>query len=145
MSAAGPTRARLPPACSGAMYPGVPTSRPLSVIAGPPSIVWARPKSAILGTNDLSSGVGAVASDLGQNLVVPDLPGGGEDPRHGLPIAPARGRPTRLGMAQGANRRAALGRRDERPLRAGGDLLEPRQQAIVGGQLIDAAATRRAG
>ena len=46
-------------------------------------------------------------------------------------------------MAQGADSRAALGRRDEYPLRAGGNFPEPRQQAIVGGKLIDAAATRR--
>src|SRR5262249_17379325 len=49
MSVAGPTRARFPLACSGAMYPGVPTRKPLCVIVWPPPIVWARPKSVIFG------------------------------------------------------------------------------------------------
>ncbi len=51
MSVAGPTRAHrpLPPACSGAMYPGVPTRKPLCVKVAPPSIGRASPKSVIFG------------------------------------------------------------------------------------------------
>jgi hypothetical protein len=44
-------------------------------------------------------------------------------------------------MAQRANRRAALGRGDQLLLPAG-SALKPRQQRILGSQLIDAAATR---
>jgi hypothetical protein len=46
-------------------------------------------------------------------------------------------------MAQSANRASALGMVDQRLVLAGGDLLEPTEQVIVGGQLIDAAATCR--
>jgi hypothetical protein len=47
-------------------------------------------------------------------------------------------------LAQCANRRPALGRIDKHFIPAGSALLEPRQQPIVGGQLIDAVTTRRA-
>ena len=84
----------------------------------------------------------ASATDLGQDVVVPDLPGGRENHRCGSRISASRGCPGRLPPAQGANRRAALGRADERLFPRRGALLEPRQQWIVGGQLIDATATR---
>jgi hypothetical protein len=89
----------------------------------------------------------APAPDLGQDVVVPDLPGGGENYRRGLGILYTipflRGRLHLVRLAQGANRRTALGPADQHFFPAGSVLLEPRQQLIVGGQLIDAAATRR--
>src|SRR5262245_41024560 len=71
MSVVGPTRARFPPACSGAMSPGVPTRIPLCVIVWPPSIIWARPKSVIFGQK---SGVRIRESEGGANscLQTPD-------------------------------------------------------------------------
>ena len=84
----------------------------------------------------------APAPDLGQDVVVPDLLGGRENHRRGSGSVLARP-PELLRPTQGANRRAALGRADQRLFPAGGALLEPRQQTIVGGQLIDAAATLR--
>ena len=70
----------------------------------------------------------APAPDLGQDVVVPDLPGGGENHRRGFRVSFSRGRPGLLRLAQGANRRAALGRADQHFVPAGGALLEPRQQ-----------------
>ena len=85
----------------------------------------------------------APAPDLGQDVVVSDLPGGGENHRHGFRVFCTRGGRGFARLAQGANRRAALGRGDNHLFRVGRGLLEPRQQPIVAGQLIYAAATRR--
>jgi hypothetical protein len=48
-----------------------------------------------------------------------------------------------LQLAQGANRRAALGRADQRFFPTGSAFLDARHQIIVGGQLIDTAASGR--
>jgi hypothetical protein len=85
----------------------------------------------------------ASPTDLAQDLVVPD-PTGGRDlcetdlsSRLNTRVRTAReSHPT-----QRANRRAALGRRDEWFFPARGALLELRQQGVRGGQLIDEAAT----
>ena len=42
----------------------------------------------------------AAATDLGQDVVVPDLPGGGEDHRLGFRVSSSRGRPGRVRPAQ---------------------------------------------
>ncbi len=85
----------------------------------------------------------APAPDLGQDVVVSDLPGGGENHRRGFRVFCTCVRPGFARLAQGANRRAALGRGDKHLCPAGSGLLEPRQQPIVASQLIDAVATRR--
>ena len=70
--------------------------------------------------------------------------GRGESPARRPGLVLRRGRPGLLRPAQGANRRAALGRADQR-LRPGWrrSCWSRASSAIVGGQLIDAAATRR--
>ena len=87
----------------------------------------------------------APATDLGQDVVVPDLPGGGTNHRcrfPGLVLARWLARSRATGRkARTAERRWAGVTSASIP--AGGALLEPRQQPIVGGQLIDAVATRR--
>jgi hypothetical protein len=85
----------------------------------------------------------SAAPDLGQDFVLPDLLGGRENHRHGFRVSLARGRLGLWPVARRPNRGAALGGGDQRLFAAGGALLEPRQQGIVGGQLVDAAATRR--
>jgi len=45
-------------------------------------------------------------------------------------------------LAQRANRKTALFNGHQIVPGAGGELLEPSQQTVIGGQLIDAAATR---
>ncbi len=86
----------------------------------------------------------AAAADLAQDVVVPDLPGGRGDDRLGPGVACSRGRPGLLPLAQRADRRTALGRADQQVRPPVIALLQSRQQGVGGGQLIDAAATRRA-
>jgi hypothetical protein len=83
----------------------------------------------------------APAPDLGQDLVVADLPGSGENHRLRFRVSVSRGRSNLLAVAQSTYRRAALSWRDRAFFPARGSLLQPYQQRIVGAQVIDAAAT----
>jgi hypothetical protein len=80
----------------------------------------------------------APATDLGQDVVVPDLLGG----RSGFQVSLSRGVRV-VPVTQRANRRATLVRADQPLVPAGRALPQPGQQGILRGQLIDAAATGR--
>jgi hypothetical protein len=83
----------------------------------------------------------ATATDLGQDLLVPDLTGRPEDHRFGRGISDTLGGPGRVRPPQRADRRAAPGRVDQRLLPERDGFLQPRLEGIGGGQLIDAATT----
>ena len=69
----------------------------------------------------------ASAADLGQDVVVRDLPGDRMHRRFGYPIVASPGIGCRLPKTQSANRRAAVGRADQRLIRVGLAVLETLQ------------------